>query len=71
MVNKDFQHNPQYWTTTHRSWSEATRDAQYACGIYVYQEDTSAVKGTLVACVAILSLVALAIYFDNIVEALR
>lgn len=71
MVNKSFLHNPHYFTTTHRTYSEATRDAQYACSIYSYQADLNHTFGGLFVGALIIGFGLLVFYIDPIIEAIR
>ena len=71
MVNKSFLHNPQYHLTTHRTLSEATRDAQYACSIYAYEADSEPFWAASIIGSFIIGFALLAVYFDSVLAALK
>jgi hypothetical protein len=68
MVNKNFIQNPHYYTSTHRTLSEATRDVQYASSIYAYEEDHGSVPTAIILGGLFIGFVLFAIYFDQILE---
>lgn len=72
MVDKRFQYNPRYWIDTHRTLSEAYRDAEYCSPItkFANHSKDEVLYGFLVGAGAILSM-AFMFYFEQFVEFIR
>lgn len=62
MVDKRFQYNPRYWQHIHRTYSEATRDAEYACAITTFKREYEYDSVRMTAIISVAAITALCFY---------